>query len=171
MPSQPILDTGLHWVVEVGKHVGGRRKLVRVTHVMRLGTEAALKAARPRIGFLWTVKHRFYRAGESDRPPWGGSAGTPHLGHGEARPTTLGPSRVVASLLSFRASPCIAPDGARTAPRTRWQTGSATRPPANGSSGSGESQPTVDRTRSALFSFAAGATRHNVSVNEASKRT
>jgi hypothetical protein len=37
-----------------------RRKLVRVTHVMRLGTEAALKAARPRIGFLWTVKHRFY---------------------------------------------------------------------------------------------------------------
>ena len=35
-----------------------RRKLVRVRHMMRLGTEAALKAAGPRIGSLWTVTHR-----------------------------------------------------------------------------------------------------------------
>ena len=28
-----------------------RRKLVRVTHVMRLGTSTALKVARPRMGF------------------------------------------------------------------------------------------------------------------------
>jgi hypothetical protein len=34
-----------------------RRKLVRITPVMRLGTEAALKSARPRIGFLRTVEH------------------------------------------------------------------------------------------------------------------
>jgi len=39
------------------------------------------------------------------------------------------------------------------------------------SDGSRENQPTVDRTRSALFSFAAGAMRHNVSANEARKRT
>ncbi len=37
--------------------------------------------------------------------------------------------------------------------------------------GSGENQPTLDSTRSALFSFAAGAMLHNVSVNEARKRT
>jgi hypothetical protein len=37
-----------------------RRKLVRVTHVMRLGTEPALKAARPRIRLLWTAQYRFY---------------------------------------------------------------------------------------------------------------
>jgi transposase-like protein len=37
-----------------------RRKLVRVTHVMRLGTEADLKGARPRNGFLRTLEHGFY---------------------------------------------------------------------------------------------------------------
>jgi len=37
-----------------------RRKLIRVMHVMRLGTQDALKAARPRIGPLWEAEHRFY---------------------------------------------------------------------------------------------------------------
>jgi hypothetical protein len=37
-----------------------RRKLVRVTHVMRLGTQTALKAARPRIGLFWTAQYCFY---------------------------------------------------------------------------------------------------------------
>jgi hypothetical protein len=37
-----------------------QRKLVKVSHVMRLGTEAALRVAGPRIRPLWTVEHRFY---------------------------------------------------------------------------------------------------------------
>ncbi len=37
-----------------------RRKLIRVMHVMRLGTQDALTAARPRIGPLWEAEHRFY---------------------------------------------------------------------------------------------------------------
>jgi hypothetical protein len=37
-----------------------RRKLVRVTPVMRLGTSAALTATRPRTGVLWTTQHRLY---------------------------------------------------------------------------------------------------------------
>jgi len=37
-----------------------RRKLVRVTHVMRLGTDPALKIARPRDGLHWATEHRFY---------------------------------------------------------------------------------------------------------------
>jgi hypothetical protein len=69
------------------------------------------------------------------------------------------------------ASPCIAAGSARAASRTRWQAGGATLPASNGSSGSGENQPTLDSTRSALFSYAAGAMLHNVSVNEARKRT
>ena len=121
-----------------------RRKLVRVTHVMRLGTCAALKVARPRNGFLWTAEHRFYRAGESNHPSWGGSSGTSHVGHGEARPTTSGPSGMVASLLSFCASPCIATDGARTTTRTRWQADGTTLPAMYSSDGSGENQPAVD---------------------------
>jgi hypothetical protein len=37
-----------------------RRQLVRVTPVMRLGTEADLTIARPRIGSLWEVEHGFH---------------------------------------------------------------------------------------------------------------
>jgi hypothetical protein len=92
-----------------------RRKLVRVTHVMRLGTQAALTVARPRTGSHGSTQHRLYRASESDRLPWGGSAGTPHIGHGEARPTTAGPPGMVASLFSFRASSRITTGGARAA--------------------------------------------------------
>jgi hypothetical protein len=54
-----------------------------------------------KTGFLGAAEHRFYRASESDRPSWGGSAGTQHLGHGEARSTTLSPLGMVASLLSL----------------------------------------------------------------------
>jgi transposase-like protein/IS1 family transposase len=45
-----------------------RRKLVRVTHVMRLGTEDADPRRLTGIRLLWAVEHGFYRAGESDRP-------------------------------------------------------------------------------------------------------
>jgi hypothetical protein len=47
-----------------------RRKLIRVTHVVRLGTEDALKVALQGMGFGGAAEHRFYRAGESDHPPW-----------------------------------------------------------------------------------------------------
>jgi len=90
-----------------------------VTHVMRLGISAILKVARPRIGLLGEAEHRFYRAGESDRPSWGGSAGTSHLGHSEACSTTLSPLGMVASRLTFCASTRIAPGGARTATSAR----------------------------------------------------
>src|SRR5260370_75301 len=62
------------------------------------------------------------------------------------------PSRVVASLLSFCASPCIAPDGARAPSRTRWQTAGTTLPAAYSSDASGKNQPTVDTPGTALLS-------------------
>jgi hypothetical protein len=37
-----------------------RRKLARVTYVMRLGTGAALEDAGPRIGPVWTAEHRLH---------------------------------------------------------------------------------------------------------------
>ncbi len=88
-----------------------RRKLMRVTPVIRLGTSAALKVARPRTGLLGAAEHCFYRAGESDHPTWGGSTCTPHLGHGPAGSTPLSPPGMVASLLSLCASPYIATSG------------------------------------------------------------
>ncbi len=146
-----------------------RRKLMQVTHVMRIGTSTALKVARPRTGLLGTAEHCFYRAGESDRPSWGGSAGTPHLGHGEARSTTLRPLGMVASLVSLCASPYIATSSARASASARWQADRATLPTAYPSHGSGKNQPTMDSAGSALLSLATGVTLHMLSVNEVRK--
>src|SRR5947209_20631264 len=75
MPSRPILDTGERCVVEAGtcesrqvaagliygqvKKCYRRRKLVRVTHVMRLGTEDALTAALQGLGFSGRLNTAF----------------------------------------------------------------------------------------------------------------
>jgi hypothetical protein len=136
---------------------------------MGLGTQAALPVARPRTGSHGSTQHRFYRASESDRPPWGGSAGTPHLGHGQARPTTAGPLGMVASLFSFRAPSRITTGGARAAARARWQTSGTTLPATNRSSGSGKNQPALDSAGSALPSPASSTMLHHVSVNAREK--
>jgi hypothetical protein len=142
-----------------------RRKLVRVSHVMRLGTDAALRVARPRTRPLWTLEHRFYGTSKPDCPSWGGRASTSHLGHGEARSTVPGPSRVVASLLSFRTSPRSATSGPCSATRARWQTSRATLPAVYPSNGSWENQSKVVSTRNALLSLATGATLHHLGVH------
>jgi hypothetical protein len=105
---------------------------------------------------LGTVEHGFYRASESDGPPWGGSAGTPHVGDGSAVPTPAGPPRVVACLLSFCASPRVAARGMRTAPRARWQPSGTTLPAANPCHGSRQNPSTMDGARSALLPLAKG---------------
>jgi hypothetical protein len=133
-----------------------RRKLVRVTHAMRLGTEPALKVARPRTWPLRTAEYRFYRAREFDRPPWGGSPCSSHLGHFSAVPTPLGPSGVVARLLSFCAPSRIAAGEARAATRTRGQTIGATLPATYAGDGSGENHPTMDGAFGALLPLAKG---------------
>jgi hypothetical protein len=147
-----------------------RRKLVRVTPVMRLGTSATLTAARPRTGSLWTTQHCFHRAGESDRPSWSGSVSKTYLGHRTAVSTPLGPPRVVESILSFCASPRIATGYVRAAARAREQAGSATLPASYPCHGSRENQPTVDSKGSALLSHATSVTLRMLSLNEARKR-
>jgi hypothetical protein len=133
-----------------------RRKLVRVTHVMRLGARADLTAARPRIGLLGSAEHGFYRTGESDGASWCLSSGTPHLGHFSAASSTLGSCGMVARLLSFRAFPQSAASGIRTAPRARWPTSGTTLSPAYSGHGSGQNEPTLDSGRGPLLSLAAG---------------
>ena len=133
-----------------------RRKLVRVTHVMRLGTEDALKAALQGLGFSGRLNTAFIERVESDRPPWSSGSGSSHLGHGSAVPTPAGPSGVVASVLPFCASSRIAASDARAAARTRWQTSGATLSATYASHGSRENQPTMDGARGALVPLAAG---------------
>jgi transposase-like protein len=147
-----------------------RRKLVRVTHVMRLGTGAGSQSRLAEDGPLRAAEHRFYRTGESDRPSWGGSAGTPYLGHRSAGPTTPGPPGMVASLLPFCASPRIAPGGPRAAARARWQADGAKLPPAYPSDGSGENQPTMDSAGSVVLSSTPGTILNHLRATEVRRR-
>jgi hypothetical protein len=133
-----------------------RRKLVRVTHVMRLGTQADLKAARPRTGLLRAVEHGFYRASEFDRPTWGGRSRTSHLGYFPTGSTAAGPSGMVACVLPFCASSRITSSGAAAATRTRWQTAGATLSATDSGDGSRENHPTMDGSRGALLPIVAG---------------
>jgi hypothetical protein len=89
-----------------------RRKLVRVTPVMRLGTEDTLKVARPRFRPLRSVEHCLYRAGQSDYPTWKSRPSSSHLGNGSADPTAARPSGMVARGLTLCASACLAASGA-----------------------------------------------------------
>ncbi len=79
------------------------RKLVRVTHVMRLGTEDALKAALQGLGFTGRLNTSFIERVNLTVRNAGGSSRPPHVGDGSAVPTPVGPLGVVASVLSFRA--------------------------------------------------------------------
>jgi hypothetical protein len=56
-------------------------------------------------GLLRAAEHGFYRAGESDHPPWNSCAGSSHLGHGPADSTSARPPGVVASVLSRMSRP------------------------------------------------------------------
>jgi hypothetical protein len=123
-----------------------------------------------KTGFLGAAEHRFYLAGESDRPSWSGSSGTSHLGHSPASSTTLRPLGMVASLLSLCASPFIITSGPRAATSARWEASGAALPTAYPSNGSGKNQPKTDSAGSVLLSFATSATLHMLSVNEVWKR-
>jgi hypothetical protein len=123
-----------------------RRKLFRVSHVMRLETEDADPRQFTETGFLRTVEHSFYRASESDHAPWNSCAGSSYLGYLSTGSRDARPSGVVACLLPFCTSPCLATGEACAASRTRWQAGGATLPAADGSSGSRQNRPKMDRT-------------------------
>jgi len=107
-------------------------------------------------GLLWTIEHGFHRASESDGTSRSGSAGTPHLGYLPAGPTPAGSSRMVASLLSFCAPPCIVTSRALAVARARGQAGVTTLSTAYPSYGSGENTSTMDGSRGALLPIAAG---------------
>src|SRR5260370_16464832 len=96
---------------------------------MRLGTEAALKGARPRLGFSGRLNTAFIERVNLTVRDARLSAGTPHLGNFSTGLTASGPSRVVACRLTFCASSRITARGARAATRARAQTRVATLSP------------------------------------------
>jgi hypothetical protein len=108
---------------------------VRVTHVLRLGTQADISTALQGDGPRRSAKHSFYRASESDHPPWN-SAGSSHLGHLSTGATASGPPGVVALVQ----------------PRER---GGTTLPTTDAGDGSRKNQPVLDNVRGALLPLAA----------------
>jgi hypothetical protein len=99
------------WQVEAGLIYGQvkknyrRRKLVRVTHVMRLGTEDALKANLQGLGLSGRLNTAFIERVNLTVRNARSSARTPHLGGGSVVPTLAGPPRVVARLLPRMSRP------------------------------------------------------------------
>jgi hypothetical protein len=99
---------------------------------------------------------RVNRASESDHPPCNSRAGSSKLGDGSADPTPVRSPRVVACVLSFRASSPIPTSSAHAATRARGQTDCATLSPANSGDGSRQNTSTMDGARGALLPLAAG---------------
>jgi len=133
-----------------------RRKLARVTPVMRLGTEAALTSARPRMGFSGRLNTAFIERVNLTVRDARGSARTTYLGHVPTGSTAAGSPRVVARVLPFCASSCIAADRASAASRTRGQTARPTRPPTYPSHGSRQNPSEMDGAFGALIPVATG---------------
>ncbi len=182
MLSQPILETGERCVVEAGtceseqvaagliygqvKKSYQRRKLVRVTHVMRLGTEAALKACLQGMGFSGRLNTAFIervnlavRHGVSAlaRRTWATAKPAPHLlAHVEWWRAYYHFVRPHQALRVALIQPAAA----------RGQTSGTTRPPADARHGSRQNPPTLVNARGSELSFAAGALLDQVSVNE-----
>jgi hypothetical protein len=143
-----------------------RRKLVRVTHLLRLGTEADLTIALQRLGFSGRLNTAFMervnltvRHGVAwlARRTWATVKPAPqllvHLG-------------TVASLLSLCASLYNATSGPRVAMSARWQADGAALLAPYPSNGSGKNEPTMDSEGRTLLSLATHATLHHLSVNE-----
>jgi len=111
-----------------------RRKLMRVTPVMRLGTEETLKAVLQGLGF----------SGKTD------------LGHVSTSAPAARPSGMVARLLPFCPSPCFAAGEARAAARTRGQAGGPTLSATDSGDGRRKNPPTMDGARGARLPLARG---------------
>jgi hypothetical protein len=130
-----------------------RRKLVRVTPVMRLGTQDALTVALQRLGFSGRLNTAFIeRVNLTVRDARGGSGKT-DLGHVSTSSPAAGPSGMVACLLPFCASTRITASSAPAAARTRWQTAGATLPAPDSCDGRGKNHSTMDCSRGALVSL------------------
>jgi hypothetical protein len=133
-----------------------RRKLVRVTQVMRLGTEADLTGALQGLGLSGRLNTAFiervnltvrHGVAALARRTWATSQQAPQLlAHLEWWRAYYHLVRPHASLRVALVQPVAA----------RGQPGGATRPPTHGSSGSGKNHPTMDGARGPLLPLAKG---------------
>jgi len=140
----------LRWQVAAGLTYGQVkkqyrwRKLVGVTHLMRLGTEDALTVVLRELGLSgWLNTAIIPRVNLTIRDACG-SSGKAYLGHRTAVPTPLGPSAGVARVVSFCAAACIPTNSSHAAARAWGQAVGAALPAPYPSHGSGKSHPSVD---------------------------
>ena len=147
-----------------------RRKLARVTYVMRVGTGAALKVARPRMGLSGRLNTAFiervnltvrHGVAALARRTWAIAKPAPQLlAHLEWWRADSHFVRPHASLRVALVQPAAA----------RRQADGATLPPTYRSSGSGENQPTMGSAGSAVLSPAPGTILNHVRATEVRRR-
>ena len=151
------------WQVETGLIYGQvkksyrRRKLVRVSQVMRQGTEATLKAALQELGFSGRLNTAFiervnltvrYGVPALARRTWATSQQSPHL----LAPAVSGGAPIITDIAS---SPLTAGE-ARTAVRARGKVDGTPLPATDAGDGSRKNHPTMDDRRGALVPLTKG---------------
>jgi hypothetical protein len=146
-----------------------RRKLQRVTPVMRLGTQADLTVAVQGMGLSGRLNTAFiervnltvrHGVAALARRTWATAKLAPHLlAHLEWWRASYHFVRPHAALRMALVQPAAA----------RWKAGGATLPTADPSHGSRENHSTMDSKGGAVLSSAADAMLHKVSLNKARK--
>jgi hypothetical protein len=144
-----------------------RRKLARVTPVMRLGTQADLTVALQRMGFSGRLNTAFlervnltvrHGVAALARRTWATAQQAPQLlAHVQWWRASSHFVRPHAALRIALGQPAAA----------RWQAGGPTLSPSDRSSGRREKQPTVVNAGSPVLSLATTAMLHHVSVEKA----
>ena len=121
-----------------------RRKLVRVTQVMRYGTRERLKTALRELGLSGRLNSACVERLKEDAATKPGGAHRPDLVDDAGCATAAGPAGMVAGLLSLRRSTRVVTGGAGTANRARRQAPAPALPPTDTRAGGRPDESSVD---------------------------
>jgi hypothetical protein len=121
-----------------------RRKLVRVTQVMRYATRERLKTALRELGLSGRLNTAFVERLKEDAATDGGGADAPDLVDDAGCATAAGPPGMVAGLLSLRTSTRVVTPRAGTANRARRQAPAPALPPTDTRAGGRPDESSVD---------------------------
>ncbi len=136
-----------------------RRKLVRVTQVMRCGTRVELTAALKKLGLSGRINTAFIERVKKDAAAKRGCLGAPDVVDGPGSAAITGPPPLVAGLLPLRAAARVIARGAGAAHRPRRQACAATLSATDTGNGCRTNQSALERPRGADGSGRANADR------------
>ena len=164
------------WQVATGliygqvKKVYRRRKVVRVTLVMRWGTRMALRTGLQTLGLSGRLNTAVIERVKKDGAPKCRRTGPPHLVNAVAGAAVAGPSGVVAGVRAFCPAAPVVTGDTRTAAGPRWETSAPAVPAPESGAGRLLDEPALERRRSPGDSAPAGAVRRDLSMGRRGQR-